>query len=65
MEPASNPLAGSFAFPCPAGSFPVKRVILSLLIVGFLAAAVVGCGSNKDKGINRDADKPKSAKKDE
>jgi hypothetical protein len=40
----------------------VKRMIL--LVAAFLmAASSLGCGGEKDKGINKDLDKPTAGKK--
>ena len=38
------------------------RKTLAYLLCGLLLAGM-GCGGNKDKGINRDKDKPKPAQK--
>jgi hypothetical protein len=40
----------------------MKR-ILAVLLAGALACALAGCGSDKDKGINKDRDKPRSGEK--
>jgi hypothetical protein len=40
----------------------MKRILGFFVVI--LAFSVVGCGSEKDKGINKDKDKPKAAEKE-
>jgi hypothetical protein len=37
----------------------MRKLLLGLLITGLLS----GCGGDRDRGINRDADRPRSADK--
>jgi hypothetical protein len=52
----------------PAFAFFMKRVKgqsmkkLAWISVAIVLAAIVGCGSDKDRGVNRDKDRPTAAK---
>ena len=40
------------------------KTVLSLFCVALLAALLAGCGGEKDRGRNRDKDKPHAADKE-
>ena len=56
VRPALN-VYGAFSAKVSA----MKRIVTFLLLVVF-ALVFAGCGSDKDRGVNKDKDKPKAVK---
>ncbi len=41
----------------------MRKIVYWLLVVVFLGTIALGCGGDKDKGINKDKDRPKTEDK--
>jgi hypothetical protein len=54
-------MAGPASFRPPLRRQPIMRQFLWMLAVLVLSAALAGCGSDKERGQNRDKDKPQAA----
>jgi hypothetical protein len=55
--------ARSGRWPGPSAGWVRKR-LLRVLLASVQAGCVAGCGSDKERGINKDLDKPRTAEKD-
>jgi hypothetical protein len=42
----------------------VRKRLLGVLLASVLAGCAAGCGSDKERGINKDLDMPRTAEKD-